>query len=194
VRRAFLLLLLAAQALLVVSCGTGTAHFDVLRGNYYYSRGMYQQAMIAYLAAREQPGNAAWVSFNLAGVYQALGETGAALDSLKEAEKSDDKELQFNVSFNRGLFFHESGRYKEAFGEFRHALELNPASLEAKINLEHTLKRLSLSAQSSVKRPAPRANSRREDTERILEYVRKKEGNRWYAPERMKEEDTARDW
>jgi len=195
-RRAAILAALAAGAALLGSCGFGPAHFDVLRGNYYYERGMYQQAMIAYLAAREKPGYEAWISFNLANVYQALGETGASLDGLKEAEKSDDKPLLFNVSFNRGLFHHEAGRYKEAYEEFKHALELDPSSLDAKINLEHSLRRLKLSVQSPAKRPAKPGgpDGRREDAERILEYVKKKEGNRWYAPERMAGEESPRDW
>ncbi len=174
----FLLLLLLA------SCGGRNAYIEVVKGNYYYGRGMYQASVVSYLKALEEGSHTAWIRYNLANVYHSLGETDAALGMWKEAEAAQDHELLFATSFNRGTLLFELGKYREAYDEFRHALEIDPSRVEAKINLELALRKLGGGGPSSQSH-GDQPPKKREDPDRILDYVKKKEATRWKASDRL---------
>ena len=105
-------------------------------------------------------------------------------------------ELLFRVLFNRGVLAYELGRYQNAYEDFRNALELNPESVEAKINLEYSLERISSMSSgegSQTEAPSSGANDYGE-VSRILNYLKRAETQVWTSTEEIKEDRNLRDW
>ncbi len=199
-----------ASAVLVVvlgSCNAYVPHLRTIRANYNVSRGDYQPAIVDYLRAQEDGFFQHWIAYNLGNIYHFLGESNAALERWDFARNSNDQELLFRASFNRGVFFFEQGRYREAFQQFRLALELQPGHIAAKRNMEMTLERLF--AETELTGPAGGQSSTPggstpgapgEDlldsgtANRMLDYMRRREEQRWRANVEETVDPLTQDW
>ena len=182
--------LVACSVLVVLgSCSSATAHIAVARANQNFGRGNFQRAMVAYLRLLSIERYSSLLAYNLGNVYHSLGEGEAALRMWDNARTTASQKLLFNIVFNKGVQFYEQGRYQEAFEQFRHALELNGSDLDTKLNLELSLRKLRAGeAIAANRRSSPTATTESEadsttDTEslRLLEYIRRKEGQIWSA-------------
>ena len=177
----FLLLIMIFSSLLFLnSCGELRASYQVFTGNYAYSRGDYQNANIHYVRAAELSDQEDIITYNLGTVYQALGEVQAAQEQWMDVEPGDNNVLAFRFLYNRGIFYYQTGNYQAAYEGFRDALTYNPGSLDAKINLEYSLRKLNVQEQPSVS-PASlgaRTEGSPEEIQRILDYIRRTESQR----------------
>jgi tetratricopeptide (TPR) repeat protein len=195
----------------VTSCTNFGESTAVMRGNLEYGRGDYQSALVHYMVAQEASPEDSWIQFNVGNVYYALGELEAALETWQRARLaveaagergSADLSLLFATSYNRGVLLFQQGRYSSAYDEFRYALTVNARSTEAKVNLELALQRLQATeasgetAQAGVSTEAGSGDTTDPDEEtlRILEYVRRKETQQWFANRDAETQDQAEDW
>ncbi len=193
------LVILAISAL--TACAPYIPHARVIRANYNVSRGEYQAAIVDYLRASETPEYRLWFDYNLANVYHYLGESEAARERWSEAQEGDVPDLVFGAAFNTGVYLYEQGRYDEAFLQFRYALSIDPRSLDSKQNLELVLEKLAAeselgedSATTSGGGETVRAGGQAGAGTRMLDYVRRKEEQRWQASSRALPDGEARDW
>lgn len=197
-------------ALLALSgCGAGSPMLSVLRGNVAYARGDFQGALVHYLATEESLEDRGWLLFNIGNVYYAMGEQEAALAAWDDARATiistspdslDGRQttLVHAASYNRGVLFFQQGRFDIARDEFRYSLEVNSRSASAKHNLELTLERLESAEQATDPRETQGDGStdsaNDEQTIRILEYVRRKEAQRWFANREDEQLGDVQDW
>lgn len=192
-------LVLSALGALVLlgSCGIAEPHVSVLRGNYSFGQGRFQAATVSYLHALEREQYQEWISFNLGNVYHSLGESESALGMWQAARAADSEALLFGVHYNTGLLLYEAGRYREAYEEFVTALRLNPGIIAAKINLELALERVQAGEAVTAPRRSEQAKQEPEaadESRRILEHIRRREEQRWFAVEEIPDEERPRDW
>lgn len=194
-------IMLVLMPFLLVSCNAYFPHLRVVRANYNVSRGEYQPAIVDYLRAQGISEYEPWLSYNLGTVYHYLGESGAAVDRWEAAWESDVDDLMYGARFNRGVFLFEQGRYQDAFQEFRSALLINPGSRAAKINLELTIERIE--AGSELEGEGARSSEDRDESDddagngggqRMLDYLRRKQEQRWRANQEHAVTDEAEDW
>lgn len=82
------------------------------------------------------------VGYNLGTVFYALGEAASARDLWNEVVPGENQELAFRLVYNQGILNYRNGAYPEAYESFKSALLLNPASMAAKVNLEHSLAKM----------------------------------------------------
>ncbi len=181
---------------LLGSCTVLEPGFSVLRGNYFYQQGRYQDALLFYLKGEDTGKYRGRISYNVGNVYYALGEGHAALQIWAEIDSDRDSEVSFNTVFNTvfntGVIHYQLGNYPEAYRAFRTALELDTGSLDAKKNLELTIDRLEADARSGefrTENPVPETS---EDARRILQYIKRKEGSLWKSKESGS--DSENDW
>ncbi|MBN2657205.1 MAG: tetratricopeptide repeat protein [Spirochaetales bacterium] len=184
-----------AFALSFSSCNGLEPGLSVLTGNYNYQIGEFQQATINYVAGLESGRFTEWIYYNMGNVYFSLGEGGAALEVWTNVDSAEDRDLRYRLNFNKGVLFYQLGRYEEAYKLFKEALRSDPASIDGKINLELTLGKLAApsvppgqgdgSVEPSKVNPA--------ETQRMLEYIRRKEGELWFSSEKEKE-NYREDW
>ncbi len=133
------------------------------------------------------------VAYNMGNVYQALGESEAALEQWEKARLTGNKELLPNVLYNEGILKYEMGEYEQSYLLFRQVLELDPLRDDARVNLEYALKKMS--ARNKVPksiRPVPGEEKERENLERVLQYVERKEQTLWGTG--TSESEYQRDW
>ncbi len=202
--RYFLAAVLAAGCFLTVSCDVVEPAWSVALGNYSFVRGRYQQATIKYMEGLEEEEHEGWIYYNLGNVYNALGEGEAAFAVWDKAEGADSDKLIFRVYFNRGHLAYQRGEYRRAYENYREAVRRNPSSREAKVNLELSLSKLRAggSAQGASGPAAGGGaggvsgggDAARGNHQRILEYVRKKEGRPWESGQEQESGDTVKDW
>jgi tetratricopeptide (TPR) repeat protein len=165
-------------------CGMRNVYLDVIQGNYYSGRGQYQEAIVSYMRAFETGKHTDWVEYNLGNAYYSLGEIEAAASVWDKAAETQDPRLQFHLAYNKGSLYYEMGKYREAYEEFKHALRLEPSAMDAKINLELSLRKMN----SAGGNPAQGNNAPQpagEDSGRILDYVKRKEGTKWKASDEI---------
>lgn len=201
--RLLLRLLLVPAVVLLGSCGFGEPHVSVLQGNYAYGQGRFQRATVEYLEALAADQHVPWILYNLGNAYHSLGENEAALDMWSAALSSQDTQLMYRAGFNRGVLFYEQGRFEEAYNEFRYALVINPSSIAAKVNLELTVQKLRAGTTADGGRPATVSDGGdaggdggpSAETLRVLNYIRRKEVNRWRSQDQRSDDDaTYRNW
>jgi len=193
-KRFLKILLIAILPLVFSSCNAMEPGMSVLVGNYSYQIGEFQQATINYLKGLESQRYKEWIYYNMGNVYFSLGEGSAAVDVWSNAESAEDADLRYRLNFNKGVLYYQLGRYNEAYLLFKEALKASPSSIDAKINLELTLGKLAAPAveNNDVSRESSSSINPAE-TERMLEYIKRKEGDLWFSTE--KETDyNQRDW
>jgi tetratricopeptide (TPR) repeat protein len=194
---------LLTVAAVLSGCNGYAAHALTVRANYNVSRGEYQPAIVDYLRARENQLYDAWLAYNLGNVYHYLGESNAALERWDFARSSGAPELVYGANFNRGVYFFEQGRYREARRQFRIALEADPGSIPAKRNLELTLERLTAEADLTGETVPPDGTGDRAERQeevvsggssRMLDYMRRREEQRWRANQQTRVDPDVLDW
>ena len=175
--KALLFAAAAACCLLLSSCGEFGASAQVFLGNYAFFRGDYQKANIRYLRAEESGVQEQIIAYNLGTVYQALGETESAMDQWSRIDAGENTVLAYRAVFSRGVLQYQLGEYQKAYDLFRQALIYNPASLEAKINLEYAFRKLNIKEQAlpAASSGVPQAEPGKEEIQRIMEYIRRTE-------------------
>ncbi|AYE36059.1 hypothetical protein DB313_00855 [Borrelia turcica IST7] len=105
-------------------------------GNYEYIRGNYQNAISTYYNLVDDVKSSAWGYYNLGIVYYSLGEYESSLRMFSYARRDDDVFLNFSINYNEGIIYYNQGLYRKAEMAFKEALKINPASYNAKYNLE----------------------------------------------------------
>jgi tetratricopeptide (TPR) repeat protein len=180
-----------------VGCGFGDPYVSVVEGNYAYGQGRYQDSTVHYLQAISKGSYGDWISYDLGNVYHSLGESDAALQMWRRAAASNDTTLRYGTSYNLGVQYYELGDYEKAYNSFRKALEYNPSSINAKVNLELSLRKLQPTTDSSSfeqPKPSDKPAISEQDSRRVLDYVRRKEAQEWVPGKTQAPESAPDDW
>jgi Ca-activated chloride channel family protein len=137
---------------------------------------------------------APYAEYGLGSVYLALGEEQAALNRFAEAKTlleafpaAVSGELRYRINYNTGVVLFSEGNFSAAADSFRDALRADSGKLEAKRNLE-----LSIRSFTRENRfiGGDGGESESESKTALFEYVRQKELNHWKSREWPQEEDT----
>ncbi len=185
--------------LLLGSCSSSRSHLSVFRGNQDYLKGNFQEANLKYLQPLDdtQGKYDEWIHYNLGNTYFVLGESSSAEAEWAQALGTTDRALLFSIYFNLGVYYYDEGRYEDAYVYFRKSLEIDRTVMDAKINLELSLEKIEsrASGQPKAVNQAEETGNEQEDyTDRVLEYVKRKEEERWVSPDVSEEPGPINDW
>jgi len=169
--------LLFLTLLMLSSCDDVRASYRVASGNYAYGRGTYQNSNLNYFIAQGMNVHREIVDYNLGTVFYALGESGSAESLWSEIDSDGDDELAFRLVFNLGILEYRKGDYPGAYEKFKSSLFIDPSSLEAKINLEHSLAKMNAreGGSTGISPGAAPTKAGNEDVQRVLEYIKRQE-------------------
>lgn len=187
------LLLICSLLLSTFSCSFVGPEVSVFSGNYLFQQGKSQQATLYYLKSLGYEKHSDIIYYNLGNNYYSLGEGSSALDVWDNAESSIDTEVMFRLNFNRGVYYYQMGQYKLAYDFFRESLKINRYNVDAKINLELALSKLKSGGGEIPPPPERLDNSLVDDTERMLNYIRRKEELSWKSSDQSPDQDLE-DW
>ena len=186
-RRACILL---SVTLSIFSCSAAKVYIGVVRARNDYAQGDYQEANRRLIDLRGGNAFDPWIAYNLGTVYYALGEPASAAEVWNGADAGDSTQLAFHLEFNRGVLDYERRDFGSAYVRFRRALELDPSSIAAKVNLEFAAEKLA----TEDEQPADGAVAveRSPEVGRLLQYLERIERSVWSSSEL--ESDGGRDW
>ncbi|MFQ3620438.1 MAG: tetratricopeptide repeat protein [Spirochaetales bacterium] len=169
--------------------------YHVFRGNRAFQSGNFQEAQLAYLKALATGKHTEWIHYNLGTVYYSLGEKEPALKEWEKALTTSNAKLRFHVLFNKGFAALELGKAKEAEKFFIQALELDPKSIAAKVNLEYATQLAEApSADKGKSSGTPKPEGLSQEGEQLLQYFRQKENTRWIGSSKIVQDADREDW
>ena len=183
--------------ILLIFCGCTdiSGKLLIIQGNFYNSRGRFNDAITAYLKTLEHEKAAPYGEYGLGSVYFSMGEEKASFERFTQARRLLDtfpeninRELRYRIHYNTGVVLFSEGDFSGAAVSFREALKTDGRRLEAKRNLE-----LSIKARD---RENTSGNDNRDGNENInesravlLEYMQQREINQWKSQTWQEEED-----
>ncbi|MDR2481592.1 MAG: tetratricopeptide repeat protein [Spirochaetaceae bacterium] len=199
----FIAVIVIIIAVMMCGCDSLKGKLKIAAGNFYYSQGVYNKAVGAYLDAIDYPATAAYANYALGSAYLSLEQPEAALERFARAEDSFpdipvNHDLLYRIRYNSGIAQFQRGEYKEAALCFRRALEVDNSMRNAKRNLELCLIYLNMNQQiSDINNNQTRtvlSNEKNDRNEIIFDYIRQKETDKWKSWEWIGEEDTGPDY
>jgi Ca-activated chloride channel homolog len=110
-------------------------------GNRLFQAGKFADAEKAYREAQAEAPGKPELLYNAGNALLKQKKYEPALQSLKQAVNSGDRNLQSSSWFNAGNALFESSRFKEAVDAYTQSLRLSPSDTDAKHNLELALRR-----------------------------------------------------
>jgi Ca-activated chloride channel family protein len=187
--------------LFVCGCSGTSGKLLIIQGNFQNSQGRHSEAITAYLKALEHEEAAPYAEYGMGSVYYTMGEEKAALNRFSRALQLLDtlppdinRELRYRIHYNTGVVLFGEGDFSGAAASFREALRTDGGKVEAKRNLE-------LSVKSHTRRQAsgdgnnPGQNEGRSESMVILtDYIKRKEHNQWRSRTWQEEETTGPDY
>jgi len=175
-------------ALIFTSCTEGK--LLIMEGNYLFSRGRYDEAVIRYQKALQFKDSAPYAEYDLGLTLYFLDETDAALKRYDNSKKimetlpeDEHRELRYRIFYNSGIIYYENDDFISAAKAFKQALRINPERIDAKRNLEISLKSIVL--DMSREKPEKKRNETREI---LFDYIKQHEQQYWKSAEWADEE------
>ncbi|MEM5948375.1 tetratricopeptide repeat protein [Spirochaetia bacterium 38H-sp] len=195
IRASFKFIILFSLICIFPSCQIAKESYMMTRGYLAFTRGDYQDALLSYLDIENITSDYHMLSYNIGVIYQALDQE-KSLKKWLEAEKSDNAAIKVSALYNIGLYYYNSGKYQEAYTYFLQALKISPADMDIKINLELAYQRLIAisGTTSSADVENKKQKTRRSENSYILQYLKKKEQDRWKSGELTPDVNTSNDW
>ncbi|MFH1564118.1 MAG: tetratricopeptide repeat protein [Nitrospirota bacterium] len=108
---------------------TLTAFDYLLRGNEYYNKGLYDQAILDYNKALEINPRCAEAYNNRGIAYKNKGLYDQAISDYNKAIEINPRYAE--AYYNRGSAYYNKGLYDQAISDYNKALEINPRDAEA---------------------------------------------------------------
>lgn len=140
IKRVFTVFILLSSLCLLFSCGE--PYVQTASANQDYKRGNLQKAIRKYLSAEKKSDYPGVFRYNVGNSYYYLGERKQALEQWAQTADSSVPEVRFRGYFNRGVHSYREGAYERAVDYFLAALEIKPDSMETKVNLEYSIRRI----------------------------------------------------
>jgi Ca-activated chloride channel family protein len=192
----FTFLIHVLPPLLFLSCMQVSGKLLVMEANFRSSRGRYTEAISSYLKALEYGEAAPYAEYGLGSVFYSLDEGRAALERFAASQKiletlplDGNRELRYRVHYNTGVVFFGEENFSAAAAAFREALRSDPSRIEAKRNLELSLRSLARKNTSGARMEQGREKN--ESRTALFDYVRQKEQNQWKSRAWAEEEPIA---
>jgi Ca-activated chloride channel family protein len=113
------------------------------RGNRYFRNELFGEALKNYLEGKAKNPKALEPAFNAGDAYYKKEDYTTSIESFNESLTLTEKESKrADIYYNLGNSYLQSGDYEKAIDSYIKGLELFPADLNMKYNLELALKRL----------------------------------------------------
>jgi len=141
--------------LIPIVCSAEPYGILMKRGNRYFKRGLYRDALGYYLKGSEKNKKALEPYFNSADAYYNVEDYSRSIEELTKALRLTEKPNRLaDIHYNIGNNYFKLGDFNKAVENYKKGLEYNPGDLNMKYNLELALKKM------SEKRPSENANSK----------------------------------
>jgi tetratricopeptide (TPR) repeat protein len=156
-----------------VSCASPSVDKQINTANSYYSNGQYSVSLIEYQRISNEISDVAdWkigsILYNLGNNLHRLAryDEAFAISSAALQFAKDDQVLAVKIRYSLGLHSYKKGDYGEAYKWFSETLAHSSTDIDAKINLEITLRALNLTSELNTDTlPNPRDQTKNSEFE-----------------------------
>ena len=156
-----------------VSCASPSVDKQINTANSYYTNGQYSDSLIEYQRISNEISDVAdWkigsILYNLGNNLHRLAryDEAFAISSVALQFAKDDQVLAGKIRYSLGLHSFRKGDYGEAYKWFSETLTHRPTDIDAKINLEITLRALnSTSEVNTDTSPDPKDKTKKSEFE-----------------------------
>ncbi|MBQ5384496.1 MAG: VWA domain-containing protein [Treponema sp.] len=194
----------SSMIFLFTGCSPQTMHdgIKILEGHMEWNRENYQKAVGNFLEVEEASENRGDVSiqqyalYGLATSYLMQNENSFAKKRYEEINPDAPDNIKFSVLYNMGILAHRNGDYKGAVDYFKQALLVKSSDVNAKINLELSLKEYE--SHSGSQNQDMSQENQNTDNSSVMENafysrIRENEQNQW-KNQQQKSEGSALDY
>ena len=188
-------LLITHFSLLLSGCSGIQGKLLIMQANFLNSQRKYGEAISSYMKGLEHTEAAPYAEYGLGTVYYAMGEEKAAMErfstagNILDAQPSTaNRELRYRIHYNTGVAEFSEGNFSAAADSFRQALRTDGGKIEAKRNLELSLRSLDRDRPSGSGDSGGANESENESRIILNEFIRQKELNRWRSLEWQEDE------
>ncbi|MGN0728080.1 VWA domain-containing protein [Treponema sp.] len=119
--------------------------------------------------------------FGLGSTYLMQGETDAALKRFSDVYENSPEKIKFAILYNSGIIAHRNGDYERAADFFRKAILIDSKNIDAKINLEFSLKEDSEHLKDAAQEIIPLSENREDQNiqNALYSIIREDERKQW---------------
>ncbi len=194
----------ASLIFIFTGCSPQTIHdgITILDGRMDWNRKNYQDAVENFLNAKESAENRGdtaveqYALYDLATTYLMQNENSFAQKRYEEINPDASDTIKFSVLYNMGIIAHRNGEYGSAVDYFKKALLIKSSDINAKINLELSLREYE--SHSGVQEPELIQVNQDSNSQSVLEnalysIIRENEQNQW-KNQQQKPEGSALDY
>ncbi len=175
---------------------------SVLNSTRLWHQKQYQKATAGFLSVLEdaqQTNDTATAQYGLYGLattYVMQNEQDSALERFKEIVPDAPNEILFAAAYNAGIIEYQKGNFEQAAYCFKTALLQDSTSVDAKINLELSLRQNTTSKNEAKQEMIPVSESEHEAAlnDVIFSVIKESEQNRWISPETQTESNQVLDY
>lgn len=167
--------------------GSLADEWKIARGRAFWKAGDWQRAISYFLDAAESSkirGDDDACSLAQAALgtsYLMIGKDDAAFEKYQEAWEGSSREVRFLILYNEGIAYYRRGEPSVASEHFKQALILKSNSLDAKVNLELSLKAASGQGLQDARKAAWVSGDEGEFRELLYSIVQQEEEAQWEA-------------
>ena len=162
----------------------------------------YQEATAGFLKVTEEAKDSEnqellqYGLFGLASSYIMQEEETAALEKLELISGDAPNNIRFATYYNTGIIAHKHGDYKKAQEAFKQALLIDSTNIDAKINYELSLMKITANSSAGKQELTPISKSEDDSSieNTLFSVIRENEKNRWKNTETQQENQDILDY
>lgn len=194
-------LLLVFVVLLFTGCNSQTS--SILKGTYAFNQKQYKHAVSCYLSAvqnadkNQNPDVYYYSLFDLGTAYAMLDENEPAMEKFSQITQDAPESILYATYYNAGVLAHKNGKYEDALGYFRRALEIDSTKIEAKINMELSIQLAEEDVQQSEAKITPVSEDKSgvpELEKSVFERIKENDKKQWKNSESEQKTDFSGDY
>ncbi|UTY33100.1 tetratricopeptide repeat protein [Treponema putidum] len=190
--------------LLISACSKGDkARLDFLSGYIAWKQNNWNKAASKFFDSMDLSEEIKdekikdYSEFAIGSIYLMQNEDASALSRFEKINENNDKRLNSYIYYQKGIIAFKNQDYEKAVILFRKSLELEPDSVDAKINFELSKRYQKREKDKPINSQGPAVIENKEDSlqeKTILNLIRKKEKEQWQKKEQENNQSQAFDY
>ena len=202
----FLIRTKVINSLIVVVCvflvGCNSDTYNVLQGTVAWHNKDYKVSVAKYKNVAEKEENKDsfvqdYALYNLGASYSMLNEEKSAIDKFSQISANSPKNVQYGAFYNMGVIHFKNGEYDLAKDYFKKAIQIDNSKIEAKINMELSIKMVQAEVKQNQTEALPASESKEKmpDMEDALfEHIKEQDKKQWKNSEENQNIDYSLDY
>lgn len=185
---------------LFIGCNSDT--FNILEGTVAWHKKDYKVSVAKYknVVDNEESKNEhskEFALYNLGVSYSMLNEKKSALEKYSQITEKSPKNVQYGAYYNTGVIHFLNADYDLATESFKKAIQIDNTKIEAKINMELSIKKYQTEVKQAQSEAIPAAEAKEklpEMEDALFEHIKEQDKKQWKNSEQNQDIDYSQDY